>query len=35
MKRSKQDEALVCSGVISKSEFCRMLPDSASLRNQY
>ena len=35
MKRSKQDEALVCSGVISKSEFCRILPDSASLRNQY
>lgn len=32
---SKQDEALVCFGVISKSEFCRILPDSASLRSQY
>lgn len=32
---SKQDEALVCSGVISKSEFCRILPDSASLRSRY
>lgn len=35
MKLCKQDEALVCSGVISKSEFCRILPDSASLRSQY
>lgn len=33
MKLCKQDEALVCSGVISKSEFCRILPDSASLRS--
>lgn len=31
----QQAEALVCSGVISKSEFCRILPDSASLRSQY
>lgn len=35
MKLCKQDEALVCSGVISKSELCRILPDSASLRSQY
>lgn len=35
MKLCKQDEALVCSGVINKSEFCRILPDSASLRSQY
>ena len=35
MKLCKQDEALVCSGVISKFEFCRILPDSASLRSQY
>lgn len=35
MKLCKQDEALVCSGVISKAEFCRILPDSASLRSQY
>ncbi len=35
MKRRKQDEALVCSGVISKSEFFRILPDPASLRSQY
>ena len=35
MKLCKQDEALVCSGVISKSEFYRILPDSASLRSQY
>ena len=31
----QQAEALVCSGVISKSEFCRILPDSESLRSQY
>lgn len=31
----QQAEAFVCSGVISKSEFCRILPDSASLRSQY
>ena len=35
MKLCKQDEALVCSGMISKSEFCRILPDSASLRSKY
>lgn len=35
MKLCKQDEALVCSGVISKSEFCRILPDTESLRSQY
>ena len=35
MKLCKQDEALVCSSVIRKSEFCRILPDSASLRSQY
>ncbi|GEM_PF-507076 len=35
MKHCKQDEALVCSGVIIKSEFCRILPDSASLRSKY
>lgn len=31
----QQAEALVYSGVISKSEFCRILPDSESLRSQY
>ena len=31
----QQAEALVCSGVISKSEFCRILPDSECLRSQY
>lgn len=31
----QQAEALVCSGVISKSEFCCILPNSASLRSQY
>ena len=35
MKLCKQDEALVCSGMISKPEFCRILPDSASLRSKY
>lgn len=35
MKLCKQDEALVCSGVISKSEFYRILPDTAILRSQY
>lgn len=35
MKRCKQDEALACSGVISKSDFCRILPDSESLGSQY
>lgn len=35
MKLCKQVEALVCSGVISKSEFCRILPDSVSLRSKY
>lgn len=35
MKCCKRDEALVCSSVVNKSEFCCILPDSASLRNQY
>lgn len=35
MKRCKQAEALVCSGVISKSEFCRILPDSTSYKSRY
>ena len=33
--KKPQAEALACSGVISKSEFCRILPDSESLRSQY
>lgn len=31
----QQAEALVCSSVVNKSEFCRILPDSESLRSRY
>lgn len=33
--KKPQTEVLVCSGMVDMSEFCRMLPDSASLRSQY
>lgn len=33
--KKPQVEALMCSSVVNKSEFCRILPDSESLRSRY
>ena len=33
--KKPQAEALVCSSVVNKSGFCRILPNSESLRSQY